>query len=479
MNKSIIRYLLCRVIQFEGIFLLLPVIVAFIYGEYSGFYFAIVSAASLILGSLGTLKKPKSNVFYAREGFVTVSLSWLLLSLISAIPFTISGEIPSYLDAVFETASGFTTTGATILSDVEAMSMSSMFFRCFTNWIGGMGVLVFMMAILPLSGNSNMYLMKAESTGADVSKLVPKVKDSAKILYGMYLGLTGVLIVIYLILGEPVYDAFILAFSTMGTGGFGRYNASLGAYGYATQTVTIIFMFLCGINFNAFFLLLRRKAKEFFKLEEVWWYFGIMVFMVAGVTTQVYDKYANLREAVHHSAFQVVSIMTTTGFSTEDFELWSDFAKAVLLLAMFIGGCAGATAGGIKVSRLLILMRSVKKEIGHLTHPRSIRRIKLNGSAVSDETIKNIESFLIAYVLIFIISLTIVFADNFDFTTSFSAVLSMMGNVGPGLNKVGPTGNFGIFSPFSKIVLIFDMLAGRLELFPMLVLLYPATWRKS
>lgn len=479
MNRSIIRYLLCRVMQFEGIFLLLPVIVALIYKEKNGLYFAIVAAAALALGTLGSLIKPKSNVFYAREGFVTVSLSWLLLSLISAVPFTLTGEIPNYVDAVFETTSGFTTTGASILSDVESMSMSSMFFRCFTNWIGGMGVLVFMMAILPLSGNSNMYLMKAESTGADVSKLVPKVKDSAKILYGMYLSLTAALIIIYLILGEPIYDALILSFSTMGTGGFGRFNASLGAYGYATQTVTIIFMFLCGINFNAFFLILRRKAKEFFRLEEVWWYFGIMMFMIVGVTAQVYKNYPTLREAIHHSMFQVVSIMTTTGFSTADFGAWTDFAKAILLLAMFVGGCAGATAGGIKVSRLLILMRSIKKEIEHLIHPRSIRRIRLNGSIISDETAKNVESFLIAYLLIFIISLIIVFADSYDFTTSFSAVLSMMGNVGPGLNKVGPTGNFGIFSPLSKIVLIFDMMAGRLEVFPMLVLLYPATWRKS
>lgn len=479
MNKTIIRYLLCRVMQFEGIFLMLPVIIAVIYKENEGIWFLIVAAVTFIVGTIGTLFKPKSNVFYAREGFVTVSLAWILLSLISAIPFCISGEIPNYVDAVFETVSGFTTTGATILSDVEKMSMCAMFFRCFTNWIGGMGVLVFMMAILPLSGNSNMYLMKAESTGADVSKLVPKVKDSAKILYGMYIGLTVILVVIYLILGEPVYDSFILAFSTLGTGGFGRYNASLGAYGYATQTVTIIFMFLCGINFNAFFLILKRKAKDFFKLEEVWWYVGILFVMIAFVTMQVTDKYATIREAIHHAAFQVVSIMTTTGFSTADFDTWADFAKAMLLLAMFVGGCAGATAGGIKVSRLLILIRSVEKEISHLTHPRSVRIIKLNKSAVSDETVRNIESFLIAYVVLFILSLIIVFADNYDFNTSFSAVLSMMGNVGPGLGKAGPTGNFGIFSPLSKIVLIFDMLAGRLELFPVLVLLHPATWRKS
>lgn len=479
MNKSIIRYLLCKVMQFESIFLMLPVFVAIIYKESEGIYFLIVAAVTFVVGTIGTLIKPKRSVFYAREGFVTVSLSWIVLSLISAIPFTISGEIPSYVDAVYETVSGFTTTGATILSDVERMSMCAMFFRCFTNWIGGMGVLVFIMAILPLSGNSNMYLMKAESTGADVSKLVPKVKDSAKILYGMYIGLTVILVVIYLILGEPLYDSLILSFSTLGTGGFGRYNASLGAYGYATQTVTIIFMFLCGINFNAFFLLLKRKAKDFFKLEEVWWYGGILLTLIAIVTIQVSDKYDTVREAIHHAAFQVVSVMTTTGFTTADFDTWADFAKAMLLLAMFVGGCAGATAGGIKVSRLLILLKSVEKEINHLTHPRSVRTIKLNKTAVSNETVKNIESFLIAYVIIFVLSLIIVFADNYDFNTSFSAVLSMMGNVGPGLGKVGPTGNFGIFSPLSKIVLIFDMLAGRLELFPVLVLLHPATWRKS
>lgn len=458
---------------------MLPVIVSIIYKEKEGLCFLIVAAASFLLGTIGTFFKPKSTVFYAREGFVTVSLSWLILSLVSAVPFVLTKEIPFYVDALFETASGFTTTGATILSDVEKMSMCSMFFRCFTNWIGGMGVLVFMMAILPLSGNSNMYLMKAESTGADVSKLVPKVKDTAKILYGMYLGLSVILFVLYLIAGEPVYDAFVLTFSTMGTGGFGRYNSSLGAYGYATRTITIVFMFLCGINFSAFFLLLKRKAKSFFKLEEVWWYVGILAAFSGLVTWQIHDRFDTIGEAIHHSVFQCVSIMTTTGFSTTDFDLWTDFAKAILLLAMFIGGCAGATAGGIKVSRLLILVRSVKKEIQHLTHPRSVRKIKLNGASVSDETVRGVESFIIAYLIVFILSLIIVFADNFDFTTSFTSVLSMLGNVGPGLAKVGPTGNFGIFSPLSKLILTFDMIAGRLEILPMLVLIFTGTWRKS
>lgn len=479
MNKSIIRFILCRVLQFEGVFLLLPVIVAIIYKEKTGWYFLFVAAASFAVGSVGTLFKPKRTVFYAREGFVTVSLSWIILSLVSAVPFTLSGEIPKYYDAVFETASGFTTTGASILTDVEAMSMSAMFFRCFTIWIGGMGVLVFIMSILPLAGSSNMYLMKAESTGAEVGKLVPKVKDTAKILYSMYIGLTAILIVIYLILGEPVYDALVLAFSTMGTGGFARYNASLGAYGYGTQIVTTVFMFLCGINFGAFFLLLRRKAKEFFKLEEVWWYIGILAVSTALVTTQICGKYETIRMAVHDAAFQVVSIMTTTGFSTTDFDTWTGFAKALLLLAMFVGGCAGATAGGIKVSRLLIILRSVGKEISHLIHPRSVKKIKMNGETVSDETIKNVESFLAAYILVLIVSFIAVYAGGQNFTTSFTSVLSMLGNVGPGFAEVGPSGNFSALPVFSKVVLTFDMLAGRLEIFPLLVLFSPGTWRKS
>jgi len=479
MNKSIIRYILSRVLQFEAVFLLLPVIVSLIYKEKDGLCFLIVSLCALALGTLGSRFLPKSKVFYAREGFVTVSLSWILISLVGAIPFVITGAIPSYVDAVFETVSGFTTTGASILTDVEAMSYTCMFWRCFTNWIGGMGVLVFIMAVVPLSGSHNMHLMKAESPGPDVGKLVPKVKDTAKILYGMYMGLTGVLIISLLIAKVPLFDAFVLSFSTMGTGGFGRWNASLGAYSTAVQTIVIIFMILCGVNFNAYFLIIKGKIKDFFKIEEIRTYLLILLAGAVIITLLVRGNYSSYGEAFHHASFQIASIMSTTGFSTADFDLWPTLAKTILVCTMVIGGCAGATAGGIKVSRLLLLFRTIGRELSHLTHPRSVRKIRMDSQPVLEETIKGVQSFFIAYAILVILSTIIVSIDNFDFQTSFTSVISMAGNIGPGLGMVGPTGNYSQFSDCSKIVLIFDMLAGRLEIFPMLVLFYAGTWRKS
>ena len=479
MNKSIIRYILSRVLQFEAVFLLLPVIVSLIYKEKDGLCFLIVSLCALALGTFGSKFLPKSKVFYAREGFVTVSLSWILISLVGAIPFVITGAIPSYVDAVFETVSGFTTTGASILTDVEAMSYTCMFWRCFTNWIGGMGVLVFIMAVVPLSGSHNMHLMKAESPGPDVGKLVPKVKDTAKILYGMYMGLTGVLIISLLIAKVPLFDAFVLSFSTMGTGGFGRWNASLGAYSTAVQTIVIIFMILCGVNFNAYFLIIKGKIKDFFKIEEIRTYLLILLAGAVIITLLVRGNYSSYGEAFHHASFQIASIMSTTGFSTADFDLWPTLAKTILVCTMVIGGCAGATAGGIKVSRLLLLFRTIGRELSHLTHPRSVRKIRMDSQPVLEETIKGVQSFFIAYAILVILSTIIVSIDNFDFQTSFTSVISMAGNIGPGLGMVGPTGNYSQFSDCSKIVLIFDMLAGRLEIFPMLVLFYAGTWRKS
>lgn len=479
MNKSLIRFILCRVMQFEGIFLMLPVIVSLIYKEKTGIWFLIVAAASFLLGTIGSLFKPKSRVFYAREGFVTVSLSWIVLSLIGAVPFTVSGEIPSYVDAVFETVSGFTTTGASILSDVEVLSKTAMFWRCFTNWVGGMGVLVFIMAVLPLAGSHNMHLMRAESTGAEVGKLVPRVKTTATILYGIYFGLTCVLVVCFLCAGLPLYKALVLSFSTMGTGGFADINASLGGYSTTVQTIAMIFMILCGVNFNAYFLLLKRKGKDFFKLEEVRVYLFIMFLSAAAITLQIRGDFASIREAFHHALFQVSSIMTTTGFSSMDYDVWPMLPKVILLFLTVVGGCAGSTAGGIKVSRIMVLFRSLGREISHLTHPRSVKKIRLNGQAVSEETVSSVGSFLVAYVILVMLSAFIVSKDNLDFTSTFSAVLASVGNIGPGLGAVGPAGNFGGFSDVSKITLIFDMLAGRLEIYPMLVLFYVGTWRKS
>ena len=481
MNLSIIRYILGRVLQFLGVFLLLPVIVSLIYREFNntGLIFLAVAAVSFILCTVSSFFKPKNNAFYAREGFVTVSLSWILLSFVGAVPFVLTGEIPHIIDAVFETVSGFTTTGASILSDVEAMSQTAMFWRCFTNWIGGMGVLVFIMAILPLSGSYNMHLMRAESTGPSVGKLVPRVKNTAKILYGIYLGLTLVLIVSYMCAGMKLYDALIISFSTMGTGGFANLNASLGGYSHAAQVVSIIFMILCGINFNAYFLIISRKPKEFFKIEEVRWYLIILFMAAAAITVQIRGSYGSIYSAAHDATFQVVSIMTTTGFSVTDFNTWPMFSKTILLMLMVIGGCAGSTSGGIKVSRLLILFRTLGKEASHLTHPRSVKKMRLNGQTVVEETSKSVYSFLIAYVVVLMVSVLIVSADGFDFTTSFTSVLSMLGNVGPGLSVVGPAGNYSGFSDLSKITLFIDMLAGRLEIFPMMVLFYFGTWKRG
>lgn len=479
MNRTIIHFILCRVLQFEAVFMLLPCIVSLIYHEKQGIMFVIVAAVSFALGTLGTLVKPKTDRFYAREGFVTVSLSWIILSLVGAIPFVLTGEIPNYIDAVFETVSGFTTTGASILTDVEAMSQTSMFWRCFTNWIGGMGVLVFIMAIIPLSGSNNLYLMRAESPGPEVGKLVPRIKETAKILYGIYLGLTTILVICYLIAGMKLYDALIISFSTMGTGGFANLNASVGGYNHAVQVIAVIFMMLCGVNFNAYFFILRGKFKDFFKMEEVRVYFVLVAIATAAITIQIRGLYPTLYDAFHHAMFQLVSIMSTTGFSSADFNTWPAFAKCILLIAMGVGGCAGATSGGIKVSRVAILCKTMHNELAHLTHPRSVKRTHMDGQAVSPETARGVQSFFIAYMLILIISVLIVSIDNFDFETSFTAVLAMIGNIGPGLGLVGPTGNFAMFSPLPKIVLIFDMLAGRLEIFPMLVLVYLGTWRKS
>lgn len=479
MNKSIIRYLLCRVLQFEALFMLLPVVVSIFYKEKTGLYFLAIAAVAFLVGTLGGIKKPSSSVFYAREGFVTVSLSWILLSLVGAIPFTVTGEIPNYIDAFFETASGYTTTGASILTNVELMSQTCMFWRCFTNWVGGMGVLVFIMAILPLSGSYNMHLMRAESPGPDVGKLVPKVRDTAKILYLIYIGLTVILIISYMIAGMSVYNAFIISFSTMGTGGFANLNASVGGYNHAVQVIAVVFMLMCGVNFNAYYLILKGKLRDFFKIEEVRVYLIIVAIGTLGITVQIRSMYGSWYEAFHHAIFQLASIISTTGFASADFDVWPMLSKGILLFAMVVGGCAGATSGGVKVSRVIILCKSLNKELGHLTHPRSVKKIHMSGETVNEETVRSVLSFIVAYVVIVMISVLLISVDNMDITTSISSVLATVGNVGPGFSVVGATGNYSTFSAFSKIILSFDMLAGRLELFPMLVLFYPGTWRKS
>lgn len=478
MNYSIIRYILCRVLELLGGLMLLPSMVGLIYGEKQTAAYLIVAACSFFIGFIGKNWKPKSKVFYAREGFVTVSLSWLLLSLIGAIPFVLTREIPSYIDAVFETVSGLTTTGGTILSDVEIMSRCSQFWRLFTHWIGGMGVLVLIMAILPLSGGYNMHLMRAESPGPSVGKLVPKVRSTAQILYKIYIAITLVEIVLLMITGLPLYDAATLTFSTVGTGGFGLLNSSIAEYSRASQTVFLIFMLLCGINFNIYYLFLIKKPKEVFRSEEVRVYLGIVAAATLLIGINIRGSFANFGEALFHGAFQVASIITTTGFTTADFNLWPMFSKTILFLLMLIGACAGSTGGGLKVSRLVVLLKSIKYEISAVIHPRSVKKMYLDGRVLSNNVVHSIKVYLAIYMLIYFGSVLLISVDNFSFETNISAVMAMFNNVGPGFDMVGPVGNFAAFSPFSKCVLMFDMLAGRLELMPLMVIFSVKTWKK-
>lgn len=435
-------------------------------------------AGCLAVSLAGRRFKPKSNVFYAKEGFVTVSLSWIILSLIGALPFYLSGEFPTYTDALFETISGLTTTGATILTDVEGLSRCIQFWRCFTHWIGGMGVLVLILAVLPLSGSYNMHLMKAESPGPSVGKLVPKIKNTAMILYGIYLMITVVEIISLMFAGLNLYEASTLSFSTTGTGGFGLLNSSIGSYSTTVQTIFIIFMLLCGINFQIFYLLLIRNPREAFGSEELRYYLGIVFVAALLISINVRGFFEDGFQAFHHSLFQVVSVMTTTGFATLDYNVWPEFSRAIIFLLTLLGACAGSTGGGFKVSRLIVLLRSIKNEIFSVIHPRSIKKIHMDGRIVEDGVIKSIQVYTMIYVMILLGSFVLVSLNEFDFVTNITAVATTFNNVGPGFNMVGPAGNYSAFSGFSKLVLMFDMLAGRLELMPMLVLFSPRTWRR-
>lgn len=479
MNYSIIRYILCRVLEFAGIFFALPAIIGVLYEEKAGLVFLGLMIVCVLCGVIGKQFKPKSTVFYAREGFVTVSLSWILLSVLGALPFYLSGEIPGFTDALYETVSGLTTTGASILSDVEVLSRSTQFWRCFTHWIGGMGVLVFILAILPLSGSYNMHLMRAESPGPSVGKLMPRVKHTAMVLYGIYICFTVLEIISLVISGLSIYDSVVLTFSTVGTGGFGVLNTSVAGYPLASRTIMIVFMILCGINFNIFYLLLIRRPKEIIKSDELKIYLGILLAASLVIAWNARGFFETAGEAFHHALFQVASVMTTTGFSTVDYNLWPEFSKTVLILVMFIGACAGSTGGGIKVSRIVVMFRSIKNAIITAVHPRSIKKIHMNGHIVSDGVTHAIQVYILTYAVIFLGSVLLLSINGFDFVTNFTAVLANLNNVGPGLNLVGPTGNYADFSVFSKYLLMFDMLIGRLELFPMLVLFSPATWRKQ
>lgn len=479
MNYGSIRYIIGWILKVEAALMTLPMIVSVVYREKTGVYFVMAALLCLGAGVLLSMKKPEKTTYYAKEGYISVALGWIVMSIMGCLPFVFSGEIPFFFDALFEIISGFTTTGASILTDVEALSKCMLFWRSFSHWGGGMGVLVFILAILPLAGGEhNLQLMKAESPGPSVSKLVPRLRETAMMLYKIYLGMTVLMIVILAVNGMPLFDTLCLTFGTAGTGGFGVLNSSVAGYTTFQQAVITVFMMLFGVNFSFYFLLLYKKAKDAFSMEEVRWYFVIYFGAVLLITVNLAGQAGSVFEHFHHAAFQAASIMTTTGFSTVDFNLWPQLSKAVLLLLMFIGACAGSTGGGMKVSRIVVYMKSIKREMAALIHPRSVKVMKLEEKAVDSAMLRSIFSFLSAYLVIFVVSLLIVTLDGFDLETNFSAVAATFNNIGPGLGGVGPTSNFAGYSVLSKLVLSLDMLIGRLEIFPILLLFAPNTWKK-
>lgn len=478
MNYRIILNTLGWVLNIEAAAMLLPLICAAIYGEECIITFALCIVICFIFGFTLTLKSPKKKSMYSREGFISVALSWIVLSIFGALPFFLSGYIPNFIDALFETVSGFTTTGASILSDVEALPKSLIFWRSFTHWIGGMGVLVFLVALLPLSGGSNLHLIKAESPGPSVSKLVPKVRSTAKILYQMYLVMTIIEIVLLLFGGLSLFEALTLSFGTAGTGGFAIVNSGCADYTPYVQNVITIFMILFGIDFSLYYLLLLGKVRDVIRSDEVKAYLGIITAAIVIITLNCRDLFASVWDALRHAAFQVGSIITTTGYATTDFNLWPELSKSILVLLMFIGACAGSTGGGIKVSRIIILCKTIFKELTSVIHPNSTRKITMNGRPVEHNVVRGINVYMAAYLAIFAASVLIISIDNFDFTTNFTAIAATLNNIGPGLSGVGPMSNFSAYSGLSKLVMVADMLIGRLEIFPMLVLFFPAAWRK-
>ena len=478
MNTSMIRYIIGIMLKVEGVLLTIPSVVSLIYREIQGIFYVGTGIFCVMLGFILTAVKPRDTVFYLKEGCIATALSWIFLILFGALPPFISGEIPSFTDSFFEIASGFTTTGASILSNVEVLSHTLNFWRCFTHWIGGMGILVFMLAIVPLSGGGGMNLMRAESPGPSVGKLVPRLKQTAGILYSIYIGLTIIMIILLLVGKMPVFDTICTALGTAGTGGFAIKNDSFSSYTLYQQWITTIFMILFGVNFNLYYFIILKQFKKAVKMEEVRWYFIIILVSVSIITFNILDSVSGFGEAVSKAAFQVGSVITTTGFASADFDLWPTTSKCVLVLLMFVGACAGSTGGGIKVSRFVIMVKSIRKELQSYLHPKLIKKVKMDEHPIEHEVVRSTNVYLITYLIIFGISLLLISLENRDFTTTFTSVAATYNNIGPGLADVGPTCNFGSFSNFSKWVFIFNMIAGRLELFPVLLLIYPSIWKE-
>ena len=479
MNKRMVAFFVGSVLRIEAVLMILPTIVALLYREEEWIFIAVAAALSFGVGYVLSFRKPKNMSFYTREGIAAVALSWILMSVFGAIPLWHAVDHIGFTDALFETISGFTTTGASILKEVESLPKGLLFWRSFTHWVGGMGILVFMLALLPEAGGENIYLMRAESPGPSVGKLVPKVKSTAKILYLIYLAITLTEMIVLKITGMSLYESAIITFGTVGTGGFAVTNNSCAAYSTLQQGVITFFMLVCGANFNVYFLFVAKKFKEAFTSEEVLSYLSIYAGATILVAINSRNMFGGIYEAFHHSLFNVASVMTTTGFATEDFNMWPNASRVMMLLVMFIGGCAGSTAGGIKVSRIVIGFKTIRKELEHLVHPRSVKILKFEGKPIEHAVLRGINVYFLTYITVFAVSVLLVAFDGKDLTTTLTSVIATFNNIGPGLEMVGPTGNYSEFSAFAKYVLMFDMLAGRLELFPMLLLFMPMTWRRQ
>lgn len=481
MNKRSIIYILGWVLIVEAVAMQIGTITSLIYGEKEAWYFVLTGVVSAILGVLAVkVKKPKNMVLYQKAGFAATALSWILLSLVGCMPFWLSGEIPHFIDAFYETVSGFTTTGSTILNDVEALSKGMLMWRSFLHWLGGMGVIVFLLAIIPkLGGQQNIFLMKAESPGPIIGKAVPRMRNYATMLYGIYIILTALEFILLLFGGLNAFEAINTSFSTAGTGGFGIYNSNAAAFeSYYVQTVIAVFMLLFGINFSVYLCFIARKFKQSLKFEELWIYLGIVVVSTAIIAFNISSIYKPY-DAFHQSFFYVTSIISTTGFGLTDVNKWPELSKTVIIILTFIGASAGSTGGGFKISRIILLFKEVRKEFSLLVHPRNVKLVKMDGKTVNHDIMRTTSMYLVLYIGVFAISFLLVSIDNMDFTTSFTAVAANLNNTGPGLGAVGPVGNYADFSILSKIVFIFDMLAGRLELYPLLLLFAPSAWKKS
>ncbi len=478
MNYKLIFKLIGNILKIEALFMLFPLAIAYIYGDGDHVAFLWSILTLLVTGLLLSRLKPADKRFKQRDAFAAAGFAWLTLSLFGALPFYLSGCFPSFVDCVFESASGFTTTGASILTNIEVVPRGIVFWRSVSHWIGGMGFLVFMLAILPSANASSLNLLRAESTGPTPDKMVPKIKESARITYLIYLAMTVVLVLLLCITGMPIFDSLNNAFSVAGTGGFAIKNASIGAYdNVPAEVVMSIFMFLFGVSFTLYFFLLGKDVKKFIKDSELRFFFGVVVVAILIITINITDMYGGVAEALRHASFQVTSIISTTGFSTTDFNLWPSLSQVVLILLMVTGCCAGSTGGGIKLIRILLLLKAAKIELGKIFHPGSVKAVSINGKKIGSEIVSRTALFFFVYFVVYIVSVMLISIEGKDIVTNATAVFATLSNVGPGLGEVGPTGNFSEYTQFSKLVLSFCMIAGRLEFYPILVLLTPSVWK--